>query len=247
VTERTLVWDGCVNVRDLGGHPTPGGPTAFHAVVRADTIDRLTDAGWQALVDYGIRRVIDLRTPGERDGGPPEGLQLEVVNESVLPDLSWEGWAELNELADRAPDGVAANELVYVEFLERFREAFSRAVRHVADAPRGGVLVHCQGGKDRTGLVAALLLRLAGVAHEDIAADYSLSRQNLSAFLDEWIDAAQDDAQRARRARLSESPAESMIRVLETIEQRHGDVAGYLRDAGLDDETIERARRRLLP
>ena len=65
--------------------------------------------------------------------------------------------------------------------------AFARAVREVADAPAGGVVVHCQGGKDRTGLVAALLLRLAGVPHEDIGADYSLSRQNLSAFLDEWI------------------------------------------------------------
>lgn len=247
MSERTLAWDGCVNVRDLGGHPTPAGPTAFRAVVRADRIDRLSDAGWQALVGYGIRRVVDLRTPGERDGGPPEGLEVEVVNESVLPELEWEGWAEIDELSDRAPDGVTATEVVYVAFLERFRDGFARAVRHVADAPQGGVVVHCQGGKDRTGLVAALLLRLAGVSNEDIGADYSLSRQNLGAFLDEWIDAAKDDEQRARRARTSDSPAESMIRVLETIERRHGDVAGYLRDAGLDDATIERARSRLLP
>ena len=247
MTERTLVWDGCVNVRDLGGHPTQAGPTPFRAVVRADRIDRLSDAGWQALVDYGIRRVVDLRTAGERDGGPPEGLEVEIVHESVLPDLEWEGWAEIDELSDRAPDGVTATEVVYVEFLERFRDGFARAVRHVADAPEGGVVVHCQGGKDRTGLVAALLLRLAGVSHEDIGADYSLSRQNLSAFLDEWIASAKDEEQRLRRSRTSDSPAESMIRVLQTIEQRHGDVAGYLRDAGLDDETIQRARSRLLP
>jgi protein-tyrosine phosphatase len=247
VTERTLVWEGCVNVRDLGGHPTPAGPTAFRAVVRADSIDRLSEAGWQSLVGYGIRRVVDLRTPGERDGGPPEGLEIDVVRESVLPELGWEGWAEIDELSDRAPDGVTATEVVYLEFLERFRVAFGRAVLHVADAPEGGVVVHCQGGKDRTGLVAALLLRLTGVSHEDIGADYSLSRQNLSAFLDEWIAAAKDEEQRARRARTSDSPAESMIRVLETIERRHGDVAGYLRTAGLDDGTIERARRRLLP
>lgn len=247
MTERTLAWDGCVNVRDLGGHPTPGGETRFRSIVRADDLDRLSEAGWKALVDYGIRRVVDLRTPGERDGGSRDGLGVEVVHESVLPAIEWEGWAEIDALADGAPDAVTATEIVYVEFLERFGQGFARAVRHVADAPEGGVLVHCKGGKDRTGLVAALLLRLAGVPLEDIGADYSLSRQNLGAFLDEWIDAAKDEEQRARRARTSESPAESMIRVLETIERRHGSVAGYLRDAGLDDETIERARRRLLP
>jgi protein-tyrosine phosphatase len=247
VTERRLVWDGCVNVRDLGGHPTPAGETRFRSVVRADALDRLSDAGWQALAGYGIRRVVDLRTAGERDGGPPEGLELEVVHVSVLPELEWEGWAAIDELADRAPDSVSATQVVYQEFLERFAEGFARAVREVANAPAGGVLVHCKGGKDRTGLVAALLLRLAGVPLEDIGLDYSLSRQNLGAYLDEWIDAAQDEEQRARRARISESPAESMVRVLQELERRHGDVAGYLRAAGLDDATIERARSRLVP
>jgi len=247
LTERTLVWDGCVNVRDLGGHPTPAGETRFRSIVRADDLDRLSEAGWQALVDYGIRRVVDLRTTGERDGARPDGIAVEIVHVSVLPELDWEGWAEIDALSDGAADAVSATEVVYLEFLERFDEAFARAVREVADAPAGAVLVHCKGGKDRTGLVAALLLRLAGVPLEDIGADYSLSRQNLGAFLDEWIDAATDEEQRARRARTSESPAESMVRVLEEIERRHGDVPGYLRDAGLDDETIERARSRLVP
>jgi protein-tyrosine phosphatase len=247
VTERMLVWDGCVNVRDLGGHPTPAGETRYRSVVRADALDRLSDAGWQALVGYGIRRVVDLRTAGERDGGPPDGLELEVVHVSVLPELEWEGWAEIDELADRAPDSVSATQVGYQEFLERFDEGFALAVREVANAPDGGVLVHCKGGKDRTGLVAALLLRLAGVPLEDIGLDYSLSRRNLGAYLDEWIDAAQDEEQRARRARISESPAESMVRVLQELERRHGDVAGYLRAAGLDDETIARARSRLVP
>ena len=247
MTERTLVWEGCLNVRDLGGHPTPAGPTRFRSVVRADAIDRLSDAGWQALVGYGIRRVVDLRTPGERVGRPPDGLELEVVNVSVLPELDWEGWAEVNEIADAAPDLVSATEVVYLAFLERFGEAFARAVREVADAPAGGVLVHCQGGKDRTGLVAALLLRLAGVPHEEISADYSLSRENLRADLDGWIDGAPDEAERARRARMAASPADAMVRVLREVERRHGDVAGYLRDAGLDDATIDRARSRLVP
>ncbi len=59
---RELVWDGCVNVRDLGGLPTEDGRvTRFGAVVRADNVRRLSDAGWEALAGYGIRRIIDLR------------------------------------------------------------------------------------------------------------------------------------------------------------------------------------------
>src|SRR4029078_12800157 len=158
--------------------------------------ERLSEPGWEALVDYGVRRVVDLRTAGERNG-LRDGGEVEIVNVSVLPELDWEGWGEIDALSDDAPDAVSAAEGVSLAFLERWDEAFARAVREVADAPPGGVLVHCKGGKDRTGLVAALLLRLAGVPLEDIGADYSLSRQNLSAFLDEWIESAKDEEQRA--------------------------------------------------
>ena len=71
---RDLAWEGCLNVRDLGGHPTEdGGETRFGAYVRADNLERLTAAGWQALIDYGVRTVVDLRLAGERGDAPPAG------------------------------------------------------------------------------------------------------------------------------------------------------------------------------
>jgi protein tyrosine/serine phosphatase len=247
VTERSLVWDGCVNVRDLGGHATPTGETRFGSIVRADALEKLSDAGWRALVDHGVRTVVDLRTHGERNGSPPPDVQVTVVHVSVLPEFDWEGWAAIDEAADREPDPARATVVVYLEFLERWGSEFARAIREVADAPEGGVLVHCQGGKDRTGLVSALLLRLAGVSLEQIGEDYALSGENLRDEARVWIDAAPEERERARRERMSQTHAASMVAVLEELERRHGGAAGFLRDNGLDDATIERARSRLAP
>jgi protein-tyrosine phosphatase len=73
--ERELAWEGCLNVRDLGGHRTTnGGVTRYGAVVRADSVRHLTDAGWQAAVDYGVRTVIDLRADEELEADPPGDL-----------------------------------------------------------------------------------------------------------------------------------------------------------------------------
>ena len=78
---RDLVWDGCLNVRELGGLPTgDGGETRFGAVVRADSVRQLSDDGWQALVDHGIRTVVDLRGHDERAEDPPAELPVEVVH-----------------------------------------------------------------------------------------------------------------------------------------------------------------------
>ena len=76
-----LAWEGCLNVRDLGGHRTEdGGETSYGAIVRADSVHQLTEAGWEALVAYGIRTVVDLRGHHEREGDPPSELPVEVVH-----------------------------------------------------------------------------------------------------------------------------------------------------------------------
>ena len=78
---RDLVWDGCLNVRELGGLPTQdGGVTRLGVVVRADSVRQLSAEGWQALVDHGIGTVIDLRGDHERADDPPADLSVEVVH-----------------------------------------------------------------------------------------------------------------------------------------------------------------------
>ncbi len=244
---RALAWDGCLNVRDLGGHRTEEGrETRFGAVVRADSVRKLSAAGWETLTSYGVGRIVDLRLDEELEADPPRELPVEVVHVSLFGAPDPETWAEIDAIAAAAPGAVEAQRDVYLEFLSRWPSNFAAAVRAVARAPAGCVVVHCQGGKDRTGLVAALLLRLAGVSVDDIAADYSLSAANLRAIHDEWVAAADDEAERDRRLRISSTPAETMEHVLAELERRHGDVASYLRAAGAATADLEAVRARLL-
>ncbi|MEJ7791821.1 MAG: tyrosine-protein phosphatase [Gaiellaceae bacterium] len=243
--ERQLAWDGCANVRDLGGHRTEdGGMTAFDRVVRADSVRRLSEEGWSQLVDYGIERIVDLRFHDELEADPPATIPVEVVHVPVLPDPASADWHEIGALLDASADSVSAMCAVYLEFLDRYAEGFGQALAAVAGAPPGGVLVHCMAGKDRTGLVSALLLRVAGVSVQDVATDYALTEQNLRPLWQPWFDAARDDRERARRRLMSLTPAATMEGVLGELGARGGEEA-YLRDAGVDPSELEAIRARL--
>lgn len=243
--ERHLGWDGCVNIRDLGGHATKnGGVTAFGAIVRADSVRRLSPDGWRMLVDYGIERIVDLRFHDELEADPPATIPVEVVHVPVLPDPGSADWPEIDAIADAAPDHVATTRAVYLEFLDRYATGFAAAVSAVAAAPPGGVLVHCMAGKDRTGLVSALLLRVAGVSIEDVAADYALSEANLEPRWRPWLEEAPDEHERRRRRRMSATPAAAMQSVLDELGRRGGEEA-YLRAASVTEEELEAIRSRL--
>jgi len=242
---RALAWEGCLNVRDLGGHPTEdGGTTAYGAVVRADSVRRLSAAGWEALVSYGVERIVDLRFRDELEADPPAEVPVEVVHVPVLPDPVSPDWPEISRLADAAPDEASATATVYLEFLRRYRAGFGAAVSAVATAPPRAVVVHCMVGKDRTGLVAALLLRLAGVPVEHVAADYALSAANLAAISEPWVEEAQDEAERRRRRRMIATPERAMVTVLEEL-GRAGGEEEYLRGAGVPAAHLAAVRARL--
>ena len=236
-------------MRELGGLPTEdGGETRFGAVVRADSIHQLSEAGWRALVNHGIRTVIDLRGDHEREDDPPAELPVEVVHIPFMEasEAEWEEIAEeIEAAAATAPDVAASTRDVYLIFLERFRDNVAAAVRAVAHAPEGGVLIHCVGGKDRTGLLAAFLLHLAGVPDDEIAADYALSEERLLPRHEAWFAAAADEEELERLKRIAQTPAASMAGVLAELERRHRSVEGYLRDVGVADEELELIRARL--
>jgi protein-tyrosine phosphatase len=244
VTERVLSWEGCLNVRDLGGHAAGDGRTTrFGAVVRADSVRHLTPAGWRALVDYGVRTIVDLRRHDElaRDAPlePPVTVVHVPLETSRDEEVIRRAWRQRGE--DEA--GIRA---AYGLMTEVLAANFARAVEKIADAPEGGVVVHCFAGKDRTGLVCAMLLRMAGVGIEDIAADYGLSGGNIRSIIDPWAASAPDETERRLRLRIGSSPPQVMADVLAELERRHGGVRGYLLDAGASPDTLDRARGRLL-
>ncbi len=243
MTERVLSWDGCLNVRDLGGHATDDGrSTRFGAVVRADSVRHLTEAGWQALVDYGVRTIVDLRRHDELERDPPLDAPVDIVHVPIDDGY----WAELQSTWRQEGDHDAGVYATYVRMTELLAPNFARAVRTVAEAPVGGVVVHCFAGKDRTGLVCAMLLRTVGVSIEDIADDYTLSAGNIRPLIDPWADAAHDDEERALRLRIGSSPRQVIVDTLAELERRHGDIPGYLRDAGVEPGTLDLVRTRLL-
>lgn len=242
---RNLDWDGLLNARDLGGHPTEGGgETRWRAVIRADSVRQLTEAGWQSVVDYGVRTVVDLRSNEELAEDPPAELPLEPVHVSFFDERP-EVFEEVEAASVAAADHAEATRDVYLIFLEHFRANVAAAIRAVANAPEGGVVVHCHGGKDRTGLVSAFLLRVAGVPIEEIATDYALSEERLRTRHEEWFAQAADEQELERLHRISKTPASSMREVLEELERRYGSIGGYLKAGGATDEDLERARARL--
>jgi protein-tyrosine phosphatase len=246
---RDLVWDGCLNVRDLGGLPTAdGGETRRGAVVRADSVRQLNDDGWRALVDHGVRHVVDLRGDHEREEDPPAELPVEVVHVPFMEasDAEWEEIAgELDAATAAAPDDASATRDAYLIFLEHFKDNVAASLRAVARAPEGGVVIHCVGGKDRTGLLTAFLLHLAGVDEETIAQDYALSEERLRTRHEAWFEAAESEEELQRLRRIAQTPPESMLGVFAELTRRYGGVEAYLCEAGASDEELELARARL--
>jgi len=229
---RDLVWDGCSNVRDLGGHATAGGgETRFGAVVRSDSRAHLTDAGWEALLAYGVSRIVDLRRDDELADDPPRAVDVEVVHVSLMAGYGSAdpSWTAMVAEAETKPDALGQYVLFYDWAIEHRAPAIAAALAAVASAPPGSVVVHCVGGKDRTGLVAALLLRLCGVSLEDVDADYALTEQRLAPVDGE----------------VPTAPAGAMATVLERLEQRHGSVEAYLVASGLPPEAVASLRARL--
>jgi len=228
-----LAWDGCINVRDLGGLPTEdGGETRFHVVVRADSIHGLTSAGWEALRDYGVRAAIDLRGRHEREDDPPGDPPIPVVSIPVNPrdeSAVWH-WPSMSE--------------AYLAILERFRPAYAEVIEVIAEH-EPPIVIHCQGGRDRTGLAVALLLRLAGVDPETISADHGLSDESWAVHNLAWFEDAKDPEERARRRRIAAPAGRTMADILTEIDRRHASVREYLRGGGATDQALTRVEARL--
>ena len=208
----------------------------------------LSDEGWRALVDHGVRTVIDLRGDHERDEDPPAELPVEVVHVPFMEasEAEWEEIAaELDRVNAEAPDDATANRDAYLIFLERFRDNVAASLRAVAHAPEGGVVIHCVGGKDRTGLLTAFLLHLADVDEETIAADFALSEERLRERHEGWLEAAESEEERQQLRRIAQTRPETMLGVFAELRRRYGSVEAYLRDAGVSGDDCDRARARL--
>ena len=132
----------------------------------------------------------------------------------------------------------------YIVTLRLSKQNIARVMSAIAAAPPGGVVIHCHAGKERTGVVAALLLALAGVPDEVIADDYVASDPALASLYEEWAAREKDPEKRSRLLRGFASEPAHMLLPLEDLRSQGG-VEVYLRDAGLRDEELRALRERL--
>ncbi|HEY1891213.1 MAG TPA: tyrosine-protein phosphatase [Steroidobacteraceae bacterium] len=225
-----------LNARDLGGYPTTDGAvTRRRSLLRADDLAQLSPEGLEALADYCIETVLDLRWPEEIATAPSPVARLlprvRYVSVSLLADTPAD-WGALG--------GHCAKEQWKCTVLERLQPRLKQALTAVAAAGPGPLLFHCVAGKDRTGVIAALMLTLAQVVPAAIAADYAASTDNLrDAYLSRYPDG--DPAAIIEAVRCPESAVHNMLAYLD----RSGGIAAYLGGIGLSATEIARLRARL--
>jgi len=222
---RQLTWDGCNNVRDLGGlNASNGYKTRWGAVVRSDHPAKLTADGWSQLHAHGIRTIISLRTHGlvEEDylDTTPRMADITAIEAAI------EDFTDAEFIKKWVDTDLWCTPLYFRDALQRWPERHVAVIRAIAQAQPGGVLFHCKRGYDRTGIISLLLLALVGVSSDEIVADYELS-----------IDPVREEL-------LAGQHTTTRDVILSTLASL--DVEDYLRSGGLSQKDLEAISSRFL-
>jgi protein tyrosine/serine phosphatase len=253
-TGRWVRLDGTTNTRDLGGLPTAdGGRTLPGRILRSDNLQTLSADDVRRLVDgIGLRQVIDLRTTAEilLEGRSPLRDVPRVVHRhfSLIPERGHHtdvfaveeddpaidlpsGWAEalLPRQVAAHDEGEPPAVRSYLGYLGQRADNVVGALRAIAHAESGASVVHCAAGKDRTGVVCALALAVAGVPHEEIVADYAMTAEIIDALVAKLGASPTYADDMVTRDVASHTPrAATMDRVLALFDERYGGPAGWL-------------------
>ena len=226
---RRVPLDGTDNTRDLGGYPVPGGYTAWGRTFRSDAPMNLSAKDIATLRKLGITTHIDLRTADEVQRWPSAVAKLEGFRYHHV-DL-----CACMQMLPESEEGVAAS---YLE-MTRQVEPMARIFRIIAVA-EGGLMFHCAAGKDRTGVVAAILLMLAGARREDLLADYILTAAYMREPVKKLAETDPDIPYYVLTPRV-----EYMESFLDRFLAAHLSARGYLESIGIPAEAIKFITQRL--
>ena len=240
--QRHVELEGCHNFRDLGGYPTRAGRRLrWRVLFRSDALHHLTTADLAKLRgEIGLGHVVDLRSSGEIAIDGRGRLAAEPLRIHHLPLFDGAGTASADlgariTLSDR-----------YFLMTEHAKGPIARVIQTLAEA-RAPAVYHCAAGKDRTGVISAVLLGVLGVADEIIVADYAATQQNLDAIIARLM------ASEGYQSMLENLPPDTlhaepqtMISLLERVGEKYGSMRGYAREIGVSDQAVARLERRLL-
>jgi protein-tyrosine phosphatase len=211
------------NCRDLGGYPTPQGNTRWGRFLRCGDMGQMTLEERDYLYAFGVRTVLDLRTPEECEVSPNPMMydgRFAYFPYDLIPRVH-PGEHFLQSDLSRMTLGD-----LYISILDA-KEKVKTVLDIIADHSEGALLFHCTAGKDRTGVIAMLLLGIAGVSTEDILANYQVSFT--------YIDTSIDNLQRVP-ANLLDSKPEYLLTALKHLYDRYGDFSAYLNACGFDEK-----------
>ncbi len=245
---RHLDIGGAYNVRDLGGYPAMNGRrTRWKTFIRAASLHGLPRESQDALIDYGIRTVIDLRRTHELEEKPnvfAGSSAIAYLHQNLIGDEPLAG------TDDSVETGEAAERILrsYSSWIDHCQPQIRRTLSTLADPASRPAMFHCAGGKDRTAVISALLLGIAGVPADVIAEDYALTARYLVEryFAEQvppglptddytWVDYQREFC-----------PPEAMLKVLDHVDERYGGVEPYARTIGLTDGQIDGIRAALV-
>lgn len=248
-TNRWLDLDGTANTRDAGGLPAAGGQVRPGLLLRSDNLQDLSPADVRRLVDeLGLRTVVDLRTDSERAGEGPTPLaqrrEVEHLPLSLIPEDDEIRADPGAVLPDRWADGAIG---AYLHYLRDKPDAFVTVARRLAAGGAGGAVLHCAAGKDRTGVMTAVLLDAIGVPREAVIEDFALTNQRIELIYKRLLGSRTyaADVQRIGLDAHRVDPA-TMTGVLDVLDERYGGAAGYLRAAGASDADLAALKARLV-
>jgi protein-tyrosine phosphatase len=243
---RHLPLEAVHNFRDLGGYPTNDGRrTRWRVLYRADGLYRLSERDVETVRRLGLKTVIDLRTAAELETRGRFPVEAHPVRFELLPVMR-RTWDEKHWPADTDPVSFLIDR--YLELLEEGGESIAKGFEVLADADALPAVFHCAAGKDRTGVFAMLLLGLAGVPDEVIAADYELTTE-ATARANDWF-AIHEPEIIVSMERLPKmfmaSPAEAAAGVLDEITRRWGSVRACLVELGVSDRVLDTVLARIV-
>jgi protein-tyrosine phosphatase len=241
--DRWVALDGCDNFRDIGGYTTRDGrATRWATLYRSDTLARVTDEVMsRAQRDLSIRTVIDLRTTDEVERlGSPAWLSEAGVQSIAVPMAN----PEIEALRRAGADGMGE---LYLWNLDVKQEGFGRIVRLLADFERLPCVIQCNAGKDRTGIVIALLLELLAVPDETIVEDYLLTDEVASRTpQQQYEEAVATLLASGLDPAILRTHRRTIVRFLEGFRERWRSVEDYVKGAGVTDSDVATFRHNLL-
>lgn len=240
--ERRVPFANVFNFRDLGGYALADGRTTqWGRIFRADGLQRLDDADLELVDAIGIRTVIDLRTSNEindRGAFPVAKYPVSYHHLSII-DATWMETG-VPEFPDDEQGGIDFLIWAYRDMLDQGADKFAQAIATLSLPGNGPTVFHCAAGKDRTGILAALVLGGLGVDHEVIAQDFGLTRHSMERMRT-WLGVnnpeALDDMNRRPKHMFGAHP-DAMRQILADIDATHGGVRGYLSSIGIGDAVM---------